>query len=142
MSRSGSMLLAVLLLLASPLGAQDSYDVIIRNGRVLDGTGNPWFYADVAIQGDRIAAIGDLSQVRAQNEIDATGLLVTPGDTGAFVSAVVRVLRDSELAARLGAAAQESMRSEYAWRTLAEKVERTYVVQHSSIKSPRKRPAP
>ena len=75
-------------------------------------------------------------------EDGASGLLITPGDNGAFVSAVVRVLRDSELAAHLGAAAQESMRSEYAWRTLAEKVDRTYVVQHSSTKSPRKRPAP
>ncbi len=68
-----------LLLLASPLGAQDSYDVIIRNGKVLDGTGNPWFYADVAIQGDRIAAVGDLSDALARREIDATGLFVAPG---------------------------------------------------------------
>ena len=79
MSRSGSMLLAALLILASPLGAQDSYDLIIRNGKVLDGTGNPWFYADVAIRGDRIAAVGDLSSARAHREIDATGLFVTPG---------------------------------------------------------------
>jgi len=79
MSRNGSVLLAVLLLLASPLGAQDSYDVIIRSGKVLDGTGNPWFYADVAIQGDRIAAVGDLSDAVARREIDAAGLFVAPG---------------------------------------------------------------
>jgi len=76
-----------------------------------------------------------VGQNREYIEDGASGLLVTPGDTGAFVSAVVRVLRDSELAARLGAAAQERMRREYAWRTLAENVERTYVSQHPSVKS-------
>jgi N-acyl-D-aspartate/D-glutamate deacylase len=55
------------------------YDVIIRNGRVIDGTGNPWFMADVALDGDRIAAIGDLGAATAVREIDATGLYVTPG---------------------------------------------------------------
>jgi len=57
----------------------DTYDVIIRNGRVFDGMGNPWFYADVALQGDRIAAVGDLSQAEGIEEIDATGLFVSPG---------------------------------------------------------------
>jgi N-acyl-D-amino-acid deacylase len=49
-----------------------TYDVIIRNGRVIDGTGNPWFVADLALDGDRIAAIGDLGAATA-------GLYVTPG---------------------------------------------------------------
>ena len=85
--------------------------------------------AGVPVVADRVG------QNREYIEDGASGLLVTPGDTGAFVSAVVRVLRDSELAAQLGAAAQERMRSEYAWRTLAENVERTYVSQHPSVKS-------
>jgi N-acyl-D-aspartate/D-glutamate deacylase len=55
------------------------YDVIIRHGRVIDGTGNPWFRADVALNGERIAAIGDLGAATARREIDATGLYVTPG---------------------------------------------------------------
>lgn len=56
------------------------YDLIIRNGRVLDGTGVPWRYADVAIRGDRIAAVGTLpAQATAERTIDATGLYVTPG---------------------------------------------------------------
>ena len=59
--------------------AQESYDVIIRNGKVLDGTGNDWFRADVALRGDRIAAVGDLSGASASVEIDATGLWVSPG---------------------------------------------------------------
>lgn len=58
---------------------EDVYDVIIRNGRVFDGMGNPWFHADVALNGDRIAAIGDLSEARGLEEIDAAGLFVAPG---------------------------------------------------------------
>ena len=52
---------------------------VIRNGRVLDGSGNPWRHADVVIAGDRILRIGDASDVRADRVIDATGLHVTPG---------------------------------------------------------------
>jgi N-acyl-D-amino-acid deacylase len=55
------------------------HDVLIRNGMVLDGTGNPWFRGDVALRGDRIAAVGDLSHARGLVEIDATGLMVAPG---------------------------------------------------------------
>ncbi|GLC23883.1 N-acyl-D-amino-acid deacylase [Roseisolibacter agri] len=60
-------------------GASDRYDLVIRNGRLLDGAGNPWIRADVAIRGDRIAAIGDLSAARATRTIDAAGRYVAPG---------------------------------------------------------------
>lgn len=56
-----------------------SYDVIIRNGRILDGTGNPWFEGDVGIHGNLISVIGDLGDAVATREVDATGLYVTPG---------------------------------------------------------------
>lgn len=55
------------------------YDVLIRGGRVVDGTGNPWFAADVAVVGDRIVRVGALGQASAQRVIDATGLVVAPG---------------------------------------------------------------
>lgn len=55
------------------------YDVIIRNGMIYDGSGNKAFQADLAIQHDTIAFIGDLSSARATNDIDATGLAVSPG---------------------------------------------------------------
>jgi N-acyl-D-amino-acid deacylase len=55
------------------------YDLIIRNGHILDGTGNPWYAADVAVTGDRIVAIGDLREARAKREIDAKGRIVSPG---------------------------------------------------------------
>jgi PBP4 family serine-type D-alanyl-D-alanine carboxypeptidase len=56
-----------------------SYDVIIRNGHIIDGSGNPWISGDVAIRGDRIAAIGNLGDAKAKKVIDASGLLVSPG---------------------------------------------------------------
>ena len=55
------------------------HDLIIRNGTVIDGTGGPSIRADVAIDGDRIVAIGDLGGETASREIDARGLVVTPG---------------------------------------------------------------
>lgn len=75
------MLCGVLgLAMASPAVAQQpQYDVPIRNGRVVDGTGNPWYYADVAIAGERIAAVGDLSGAKAKRVIDAKGLYLAPG---------------------------------------------------------------
>ncbi len=56
-----------------------AYDVVIRHGTVYDGRGGPGLTADVAIQGDSIAAIGDLAAVHGRTEIDATGLAVAPG---------------------------------------------------------------
>ena len=55
------------------------YDLVIKNGRVVDGTGNPWVYADVAIQNGRIAKVGTIPLVDAKRTIDATGLIVAPG---------------------------------------------------------------
>lgn len=55
------------------------YSVLIRGGKVYDGAGNPWRHADVAISGDRIAAIGQLAGARADRVIDAAGMAVAPG---------------------------------------------------------------
>ncbi len=72
--------LCVLLGLAPSLVlAQDTYDILIRGGRVVDGTGSPWYRADVAINEDRIVAIGDLRGATANQLIDASGLVVAPG---------------------------------------------------------------
>ncbi|CAB4572030.1 unannotated protein [freshwater metagenome] len=56
-----------------------AHDLIIRNGTVVDGTGSDGVRADVAVDGDRITAVGDLSAATARREIDASGLVVTPG---------------------------------------------------------------
>jgi dihydroorotase/N-acyl-D-amino-acid deacylase len=63
----------------SAANANPSYDVLIRNGRIMDGSGNPWISGDVAIRGDRIAAIGHLSGAQAKRTIDASGMVVSPG---------------------------------------------------------------
>ena len=54
------------------------YDIVIRNGTLIDGTGEPARKADIAIRGDRIAQVGEVNE-SGQREIDATGRLVTPG---------------------------------------------------------------
>jgi N-acyl-D-aspartate/D-glutamate deacylase len=59
--------------------AQEMFDVLIRGGHVVDGTGNPWFAADVGIRNERIVRIGNLGNARAERVIDASGLVVAPG---------------------------------------------------------------
>jgi N-acyl-D-aspartate/D-glutamate deacylase len=58
--------------------AQD-IDLLIRNGRIVDGTGNPSFLGDIAIRGDKIAAMGHLRSAKAKRVVEADGLTVTPG---------------------------------------------------------------
>jgi N-acyl-D-amino-acid deacylase len=59
---------------------EEPYDLVIENGRIVDGTGNPWFKGDVAIRGDRIVAVGKLpGGVEAKSRLDARGLIVVPG---------------------------------------------------------------
>jgi N-acyl-D-amino-acid deacylase len=71
---------ALLLCVLGSLGAGDApYDVVIRHGHIIDGAGNPWYAGDIAIRGDRIAAIGSLAGVQAKRVIDASGLVVSPG---------------------------------------------------------------
>src|SRR5687767_13642447 len=70
---------ALFLLIAGTAPGQDpAYDLVIRNGKVVDGTGNPWFVGDVAIRGDRIVAVGRVAGA-AKREIDGKGLVVAPG---------------------------------------------------------------
>ena len=62
--------------------AGEQWDVLIRGGRVVDGTGNPWFRGDVALTGDRVAAVlppGVASPAQAAETVDATGMVVAPG---------------------------------------------------------------
>jgi N-acyl-D-aspartate/D-glutamate deacylase len=58
--------------------AQPEFDLLIRHGKLVDGTGNPWFHGDVAINGDRIVAVGQVAGA-GKREIEARGLIVAPG---------------------------------------------------------------
>ena len=66
------------LALPAPAAAQD-FDLLIRGGRVLDGSGNPWRRADIGISGDRVVAVGRLEGASAARVVDAAGLYVAPG---------------------------------------------------------------
>jgi dihydroorotase/N-acyl-D-amino-acid deacylase len=70
----------LLLLLIGANAFSQNYDVLIRNGRIVDGSGNPWFYGDVGIVRDRIVFVGKAAPaVTAKQTIDAKGLIVAPG---------------------------------------------------------------
>ncbi|HEU0121706.1 MAG TPA: D-aminoacylase [Bryobacteraceae bacterium] len=70
---------ALLLLSLAVTGFAADFDVLIRNGRVIDGSGNPWFRADVGLREGKIAAIGNLNGKSAGRAVDAANRVVTPG---------------------------------------------------------------
>jgi N-acyl-D-amino-acid deacylase len=59
--------------------AQEFYDIVIEGGRIVDGTGNPWYYGHVGIQNGRIAKIGDVREARAGKRLNAANRVVAPG---------------------------------------------------------------
>jgi len=80
--RSGffwGMAIAALLMPAISVAQPNEYDFVIKNGHIIDGTGAPWFAADIGIRGNRIVAIGNLHGAAAKQKIDAAGLVVAPG---------------------------------------------------------------
>ncbi|HVN46566.1 MAG TPA: D-aminoacylase [Steroidobacteraceae bacterium] len=81
MSSPRRCLAALLLLLLVPTGraAPAHYDLIVRNGHIIDGTGSPWYAADIGVSEGRIAAIGTLQRASATRSIDAKGRVVAPG---------------------------------------------------------------
>ncbi len=70
---------AILALLTSAGLPGQTYDLILRGGRIVDGTGSPWYIADVAIQGDAIAVVGPLTNASAKRVLNVKGLTVAPG---------------------------------------------------------------
>lgn len=70
------------------------YDILITGGRIVDGTGAPWYYGDVGVRGGKIAAIGQLAGSPAKETIDATGKVVTPGFIDLHTHSDLSLLRD------------------------------------------------
>src|SRR5438105_3685604 len=77
------------------------FDVLITNGRIVDGTGSPWFRGDVGIVGDRIAAVGRLDGATAAASIDAANLVVAPGFIDLLGQSEFNVLVDSRAASKI-----------------------------------------
>jgi len=95
------LLLAAFVLVTTSLFAQQ-YDTLIRNGRVVDGSGNPWIYADVGIIGDRIAFVGKADpNVTAKRTIDATGLIIAPGFIDMLGQSETNLLIDKQAVSKL-----------------------------------------
>ena len=83
--------------LAAPL----SCDLLFAGGRVVDGTGAPWFRADVCVAGDRILAVGRLAEASAKRRIDATRLVIAPGFVDMLGQSEYNVLVDSRAASKI-----------------------------------------
>ena len=83
------------------LGQEPVYDLIFAGGRVVDGTGAPWFRADVGVIGDRIASIGDLAKAAAKRRIDASRLVVAPGLIDMMGQSEYRLLVDNRVASKI-----------------------------------------
>ncbi|HEV2616096.1 MAG TPA: D-aminoacylase [Candidatus Acidoferrales bacterium] len=81
--------------------AQSQYDVVIRNGHIIDGTGSPWYAGDIGIRDGRIAAIGNLSRARAKREIDAAGRVVAPGFIDMLGQSEVTMLVDPHVPSKI-----------------------------------------
>ena len=80
---------------------QARYDFVITNAQIVDGTGAAWHYGDIAVAGDRIAAIGDLSHAKAKQKIDAKGLVVSPGFIDVQGQSEFNILVDGRAASKV-----------------------------------------
>jgi len=78
-----------------------TFDILIKNGKVLDGTGNPWYSADLGIRGDRIVAIGKLSSATGKKTIDAAGRIVAPGFIDTLGQSEMALLIDNRALSKL-----------------------------------------
>lgn len=95
------MILPLLALLAATTPAAPAYDLVFSGGRVVDGTGAPWFRADVGVAGDRIVAVGDLASAQASRRIDASGLVIAPGFIDMLGQSEYNVLVDPRAASKI-----------------------------------------
>lgn len=85
----------------STVSAQ-SYDVLIRNGKIVDGSGNPWYYGDLAIKDDKIAAVGVIpADATAKRTIDAKGLVIAPGFIDMLGHSEINLLIDREAVSKI-----------------------------------------
>lgn len=93
--------------MASRLGAQEAaashagYDIVIRNGHIIDGTGSPWYSGDIGIRDGKVAAIGDLAGAQAKQTIDAAGRVVAPGFIDMLGQSEITMLVDPHVPSKI-----------------------------------------
>ena len=101
---SMAVLLALFLscpILSAEPGLRQSFDLVITNGHIVDGTGSPWYSGDVGIRDGRIAAIGNLSQAERKRTIDAHNMVVAPGFIDMLGQSELTILVDPRLPSKI-----------------------------------------
>src|SRR5712664_1845244 len=82
-------------------GGKGPFDLVLRNGWIVDGSGNPRYRGDVAIRGDRIAAVGFLNGAAARETLDVRGLVVAPGFIDMMGQSEINVLIDNRVLSKV-----------------------------------------
>ncbi|HXJ94447.1 MAG TPA: D-aminoacylase [Terriglobia bacterium] len=101
LATAGALLVLFAALGSTGLAQEGSYDVIIRDGHVIDGTGSPWVSGDVGIRDGRIAALGNLAGASAKQVIDARGMVVAPGFIDMLGQSELTILVDPHLPSKI-----------------------------------------
>jgi N-acyl-D-amino-acid deacylase len=93
----------ILIFASNPVRAQapSSFDIVITNGHIIDGTGSPWYSGDLGIRDGKIAAIGNLSAAQRQRTIDAAGKVVAPGFIDMLGQSELTILVDPRLPSKI-----------------------------------------
>ena len=86
---------------AAPSQSPAPFDLIIRNGHIIDGTGSPWYAGDVGVRDGHIAAIGDLSRDTAKQIVDAHGMVIAPGFIDMLGQSELTILVDPRLPSKI-----------------------------------------
>jgi dihydroorotase/N-acyl-D-amino-acid deacylase len=96
-----AVLLAVLLLPLLSAQSNPSFDLVITNGHIIDGTGSPWYSGDIGIRGGKVVAIGDLMNAERTRTIDAHGLVVAPGFIDMLGQSEITILVNPSLPSKI-----------------------------------------
>src|SRR5471030_1576407 len=98
---ASAIVLVAAWLTVRPSAQRPRFDLIIANGRIVDGTGAPWFRGDIGVVGDRITAMGALGDATAATRVDATNLIVSPGFIDLLGQSEFNVLVDGRAASKI-----------------------------------------